>query len=142
MSEEKQSPESGSCISHERPALGRASVASTYNSLSRNGGAVLSYHDVEIRDRRHSFMRTARSQPGVFLTDSSQRRTLSPRTAGLYLSWGTLCKLLNLAQLQSPYLLDGGNNYMFGKELLPGLNEIMHAENLEKPTIPVKKALA
>lgn len=142
MSEEKQSPESGSCISHERPALGRASIASTYNSLARTGGTVLSYHDVEMWGRRYSFIHTARSQPGVLLTDSSQRRAQSLRTAGLSLSWGTLCKLLNLAQLQSLYLLDGGNNYMFGRELLPGHNEIMHTENSEKPAIPVKKALA
>ena len=142
MSEEKQSPESGSCISHKRPALGRASIASTYNSLTRTGGAVLSYHDVVMWGRRYSFIRTARSQLGVFLTDSSQRRTQSLKTAVPSLSWGTLCKLFNLARLQSPYLLDGENNYMCGKELLPGFNEIMPAENLANPTIPVKKVLA
>lgn len=31
---------------------------------------------------------------------------------------------------------------MFGRELLQGHNEIMHTENLEKSTIPVKKVLA
>lgn len=71
MSEEKQSPESGSCISHERPALGRASIASTYSSLARTDGAVLSYHDVEMWGRRHSFIHTARSQPGV-LTEAAR----------------------------------------------------------------------